>query len=70
MVVIAVIIAAVVAVYVWRRRMDTVKVTDVDGDGVTLRDDQQLQEVENQMIELEESVERVDGDVATNQITA
>lgn len=46
------------------------KISDVSaGDEVTLRDDEQLQAVDTQMIELEDSVGR-DGDHATIEITA
>lgn len=48
---------------VWRRKNKAE--FSVGGDGVSMRDDQQLRAVNTQMIELEDSVERQDGAVPT-----
>jgi len=59
------LLCVVLAVYVLR----TKKMRSAVNDGIKLRDDQQIKGVDDQMIELEESVEK-DGDVATMGLTA
>jgi len=58
------LLCVVLAVYVLRG-----KKRGNGNDGIKLRDDQQIKAVDDQMIELEESVEK-DGDVATMGLTA
>jgi len=58
-----------VTVFCVRRKRNKAVVT-VGDDSVTLRDDQQLRVVNDQVIELEESVEREDGGVPTIEVTA
>jgi len=66
----AVVLCMVMAVCLWRRKR--AKVVVEDEDDVELRSDEQLQGVDDQMIELEESIERADagdGDANTIEVT-
>jgi len=58
------LLCVILTVYVLRT-----KKTRKGGDGIQLKDDQQIKGVDDQMIELEESVEK-DGDVTTMGLTA
>merc|ERR1712130_483129 len=63
----ALVLCVVLMVYVLRNNKPVVM---SDDDGIKLKDDQQIQETDDRMIELEDSIEKMDGDVPTIEVTA
>jgi len=62
----ALVLCVVLMVYVLRNNKPVV----VSDDGIKLKDDQQIRGTDDRMIELEESMERMDGDMTTIEVTA